>query len=268
MDDPAAIPGAKTQLKTFGRTRPSPGCHTLDLSVVIDAPLKMNGQPSTFADIFRKLRDSKIEKMPEFMRDAYGTDQGEIELSGLSGDWPLLSTMQKLIELTRQGVDPYRVMWFYYDHDSSRDADESYSFFAVFDRKVVMESCSFSWLEPLILKREPDSEPIWRSHAYFSEALERYWYRKFYTETMTGQLMVLRPDEPILYFYDRPQTRDVLRELQTVTMVKTYRLLWVAIPLLVAIVFPSVRDYMVVAAVILGLDVLWRAWATRKVGQH
>ena len=265
MNDSADTPRAKTQLKTFGRTRPSPGCHTLDLSVVADAPLKMNGQPSTFAEIYRKLRDSKIEKMPEFMRDAYGTDQGEIELSG---DWPLLSTMQKLVELTRQGVDPYRVMWFCYDHDWSRDADESYRFFAVFDSKVVMESCSFSWLEPLILKREPDSEPIWHTRQYFDEALDRYWYRKFYTETMTGQLMVLRPDEPILYFYGRPQTRDVLRELQTVALVKMYRLLWVAMPLLVAIVFPSIRDYMAVAAVILGLDVLWREWATRKVGRH
>ncbi|MGC2830624.1 MAG: hypothetical protein WB994_13375 [Candidatus Acidiferrum sp.] len=120
----------------------------------------------------------------------------------------------------------------------------------------------------MILKREPDNEPIWHTHPYFDEALDRYWYRKFYTETMTGQLMVLRPDEPILYFYDRPQTRDVLRELQTVALVKMYRLLWAAMPLLVAIVFPSIKDYMAIAAVILGLDVLWREWATRKVGQQ
>lgn len=264
MEGSSVTPGTKTQLKTFGRTQPSPGCHRLDLSVVVDAPLKMNGQLSTFAEVYRKLRDSKIEKMPEFMRDAYGTDQGEIELSG---DWPLLSTMQKLIELTRQDVDPYRVMWFCYDHDWSRDADESYRFFAVFDSKVVMESCSFSWLEPLILKREPETEPIWHTHRYFDEAVDRYWYRKFYTETMTGQLMVLRPDEPILYFYDRPRQRDILRELQTVTLVKMYRLLWVAISLLVGIVFPIIREYMAIAAGVLLLDVLWRAWATRKVGQ-
>ena len=265
MNDSADTLGAKAQLKTFGRTRPSPGCHTLDLSVLIDAPLNMNGQPSTFAEIYRKLRDSKIEKMPEFMRDAYGTDQGEIELGG---DWPLLSTMRTLIELTRQGADPYRVMWFYYDHDWSRDADESYRFFAVFENKVVMESCSFSWLEPLILKREPDREPVWHTHQYFDEALDRYWYRKFYTETMTGQLMVLRPDEPILYCYERPRERDFLQELQVVTLVKLYRLVWVAIPLLVGILFPSIKEYMAIAAGILLLDVLWRAWSTRKVGQN
>lgn len=40
------------------------------------------------------------------------------------------------------------------------------------------------------------------------QALELYWYRRFYTETLTGQLMVLRPDEPTLYHYERAQTRD------------------------------------------------------------
>ena len=87
-------------------------------------------------------------------------------------------------------------------------------------------------------------------------------------ETMTGQLMVLRPDEPILYHYQRPETRNVERQLQFVTLVKTYRLLWVAIPLLVAIAFPSLRDYMAVVAAALGFNVLWTCWATRKVGNR
>lgn len=120
----------------------------------------------------------------------------------------------------------------------------------------------------MVLKREPDKEPIWHSHPYFDEAVERYWYRKFYTETTTGQLMVLRPDEPILYHYERPQTRDLAREIELVTLVKLYHLLWVAIPLLIAIVFPTLRYYMALAALVLGIDVLWRCWATRKVGQN
>jgi len=264
MDGTVVPSGAKPELKTFGRTRLSPGRYVLDLSVVADAPLTVDGQSSTFVEGYCKLRDSKIEEPPPFTRGTYTTDKGKIELSG---DWPLLSTMRKLIELTRQGIDPYRVMWFYYDHDWSRDADESYSFFAVCDSKVVLESCHFSSAEPLILKRETESEPVWHSHPYFDGAVERYWYRKFYTENLTGQLMVLRPDEPILYFYDRPQVRDVLQEIETVTIVKMYRLLWVAIPLLVAIAFPSIRLFMAVVAVVLTLDVLWRSWATRKVGK-
>lgn len=46
-----------------------------------------------------------------------------------------------------------------------------------------------------------------------------------------------------------------------------YRLLWVAIPLLVATVFPETKFYIAIAAAVLAIDVLWRAWATRKVGR-
>ena len=48
----------------------------------------------------------------------------------------------------------------------------------------------------VLMKYRVDDEPIWRSEPYEREAWEAYWYRKFYTETLTGQLMVLRPDEP------------------------------------------------------------------------
>ena len=83
-----------------------------------------------------------------------------------------------------------------------------------------------------------------------------FWYRKFYSETRTGQLMVLRPDEPILYYYERPQApaRDIVREIQSATLLKTYRLLLFALPLLVALAFPSVKDYAAIAAVALAAN--------------
>jgi len=96
------------------------------------------------------------------------------------------------------------VTWFYYDHDWSCDADESYTFFAVHGSKIILESSTFSSEEPAVLKRSKmDDEPIWHSHPLFDEAYEIYWYRNFYTETMSGQLMVLRADAPILYHYAR-----------------------------------------------------------------
>jgi hypothetical protein len=79
--------------------------------------------------------------------------------------------------------------------------------------------------------------------------------------------MVLRPDEPILYHYERPEVRNIERELQFVTLLKTYRLLWIALPLLVAIAFPSLKDYMAIAALALGASFLWVCWETRKVGR-
>jgi hypothetical protein len=43
-------------------------------------------------------------------------------------------------------------------------------------------------------------------------------------------------------------------------------LLWVAVALLVAIAFPAIKEIMGIVAGILLIDVLWRAWAARKVG--
>lgn len=81
--------------------------------------------------------------------------------------------------------------------------------------------------------------------------------------------MVLRTDEPILYYYDRLQAPapDIVREMQSVTLLKMYRLLWVALPLLGALAFPSLKDYMAIAAIALGVNFLWLRWVTRKVGR-
>jgi hypothetical protein len=64
-NETSATAQAKPELPTFGRERPAPGAYYLDLEAVVTFPLKDNGQPSTFADIYRKLRDAKILKVPE-----------------------------------------------------------------------------------------------------------------------------------------------------------------------------------------------------------
>lgn len=56
---------AKSEELTFGRERPVPGAYYLDLSTVAMLPLKVDGQTSTFADIYRKLMDAKVVKVPE-----------------------------------------------------------------------------------------------------------------------------------------------------------------------------------------------------------
>lgn len=256
---------AKPELQAFGRGRLLPGAYHLDLSAVKDATVKLNGQPSTFGDAYSQLIHSKIKEMPSFhlLRDRYLTEDGEIELDG---DWTLRAAMRTLIRLAQQGVEPYGATWFYYDHDWSRDADETSTFFVISGSKIVSESCSFSSLEPRILKKaEEDPEAIWHSHPDFDQAWEIYWYRKFYAETVTGQLMVLRPDEPILYHYERPQTREIMREVQLVTLAKIYRLLLIVVVLLAAIAFHLPRGYLAIAAGVLVADFLWVCWTTRKV---
>ena len=127
----AATPQTKEELVKIGRTGFSAGTYTLDLSAVQGVPMKVNGQPSTFVDVYCKLRDSKIKGITSFRDDTYVTEEGEIRLDGEIGQWPLKATMRELAELLRQGIDPHHVTWFYYDHDWSRDADESYTFFCV-----------------------------------------------------------------------------------------------------------------------------------------
>lgn len=269
MGEATATAEAKTQIPTFGRDRPAPGAYTLDYrSPVWSAPVTLNGHPSTFAEVYGKLRDSKVKQKEDSLlptSDTYITEEGEVRLDGGIEEWPLRATMRELAELLRQGIDPHNVTWFYYSHDWSRDADESYQFFAVHDGKIVVERSSFSCVEPRVLKRrEVDANPIWHSHPGFDVAWERYWYRKFYTETLTGQLMALRPDEPILYHYER---RDTARDVQLVTVAKIYRLLLVVIFLMAAIAFPSVGRYAALAAILFGVEYIHLCWRTRKVGR-
>jgi hypothetical protein len=60
--------------------------------------------------------------------------------------------------------------------------------------------------------------------------------------------MVLRPDQPTLYYYDRATAKDSVRDLQLVTIIKMYRLLWIAVVLLAGIILPGIREYMFILA--------------------
>jgi hypothetical protein len=185
-----------------------------------------------------------------------------------------LDMLRELLSLKNEGVEPFRCRWFWYDYDSCREDPQSrYDFFVVCDDKIVRENASFadytdSGFDPSVLEGADESDSVWFNDSHWCEARTRFWYRKFYTETRTGQLMVLRPDEPILYHYERLQTGDTGREVQLVTLVKIYRLLLVALPLLLGVVFPSIRDYMAVVAAALGVNFLWLCWQTRKVGRQ
>jgi len=102
MADTAETSKLKPEPKTFRHQSLAPGEYYLDLSVVQDALVKVNGEPSTFVEAYRKLRDSKVTEVPEFGWTRYETDSGEIVLGGDSG---LLSAMKVLIALTQKGVE-------------------------------------------------------------------------------------------------------------------------------------------------------------------
>jgi hypothetical protein len=96
MGETTVTGAAKPQVRTFGRNGLSPGAYTLDLSAVADVPVKANGQSSSFADVYCKLRDSKIEQMPQLLQlfsERYVTAEGVVELKC---DWPLKATLLTL----------------------------------------------------------------------------------------------------------------------------------------------------------------------------
>lgn len=129
---PANEASAKAQgnpeLPTFGRERLSPGAYHVDLSAVETFVLRNNGQPSTFGDIYYKLRNAKILQVPErfgMYEQTYLTNSGEVTISGesgqsyVSGQSFVLNVLRDFIDLAKDGVDPERATWFYYGHDWS-----------------------------------------------------------------------------------------------------------------------------------------------------
>ena len=263
----AATAHAQAKPIKFGREHYSPGLYQLDLTSALDLPLNMNGEPTTFKTAYAKLVKSNIREMPDpfsLQVDKYVTDNGDIHIEG---EWTIRSQMRMLLDLVRRDIDPFSVMWFYYSRDWSRDCDEIHIFFAVSGEKVVLESCAFGAEETLILKLDKDNDPVWHADPYFDEAVITYWYTKFYTETKTGKLMVLRPDGPVLYHYQRPSTKDPVKDVAFITLIKTYRLLWLAVAILVGIAFPAIKVAMGIVAGLLFIDLLWRIWATRSVGE-
>jgi hypothetical protein len=235
---------------------------------------------TTVGDVYESLVNQHFEIEPfSILGVRVTTDTEKLEFKGPQFNCDVLG---ELLRLTKDGINPFSAQWFWYDEDSCRDEpNEIYSFFVVYQDKIVSERVSFSdyhgnGFDPDIFKWDEGHDDIWRNDSDWMEATTRLWYRRFYSETRTGQLMVLRPDEPILYHYPRTQALDGMSGSQvpevavrsqdkppTVTLLRTYKLLWIAIPLLAAIAFPSSKDFMGPVAIALLLDFLWVCWQTR-----
>jgi hypothetical protein len=184
------------------------------------------------------------------------------------------SLAEIMLELVSEGINCFETRWFFYDRDHcTDDVMEQYTFFVVHKRVIVREQVSFcdysrSGFDPTIFQARDDSQPIWFNHPEFDAAWDRYFYQKFYTETFIGQMMVLRPDEPVLYYYARPSLSQLTEAASLAVKTKTYLLLWVLIPLLAAIAFPSIHDLMMFAAIACFAQWGIACWQLRKVGKQ
>jgi hypothetical protein len=215
------------------------------------------------------LKDARVESIEDGIDTEIKTDVGVVSLKGASFNRQLLSA---LLGLEKEGINSlFGTHWFWFDSDHVLDdPHECYKFFVVSGEQIVREQVSFSdysgsGFDPSVfVEANPVEKAIWARESDWAEAKDRCWYRKFYNETGTGQLMLLRPDSPALFHYERSQDRQASTELLLAIAAKSYRLLLVIVPLLAALAFPIFRTYMAILAGVFALDFVFVCWRTRK----
>ena len=87
-----------------------------------------------------------------------------------------------------------------------------------------------SGFDPALFETADQSNWSWFGDRGWQDATTRFWYRKFYADTQTGQLMILRTDNPRLYYYEGPSAGRI-GNLQMVAnlLSKIYLLLWILV---------------------------------------
>jgi hypothetical protein len=221
-----------------------PVAYGLDLRV-LDLPLTQQiGEgkkevATTVGDVFEALKDKQIT--PETLNkhgasvwmDVATTDGTKFRLSG--HDF-ICSVLYEMLKLRAEGIFPFTATWYYFDWDFRRDDPYvSYSFFVVADGKIVRDRVIFydhrrSGFDPKVFEKADHSKPVW-SEAAWADATAKYWYRKFYSETRTGQLMLLRSDSPTLFFCEDRQGPDIIGALGIIgrSLNSVRILLWVVV---------------------------------------
>jgi hypothetical protein len=145
------------------------------------------------------------------------------------------------------------------------DPHDAYTFFVVYNDRIVRERMSLfdshdSGFNPSIFAYD-DRHDVWENDTAWRDASDRFWYRRFYQETRTGQLMVLRSDAPELYHLPegRWTARELLDELTTLRndFSTSWPLLviWLGSPVL-AISWISRADNWIVSSIKVGISLL------------
>lgn len=194
---------------------------------------KQEKKTTTIGELLSSLADQQIHKIDSGLITKITTASGTVALSGPSFNRDLAET---LLELQKDGINYFETQWFWYDKDHvTDDLMASYKFFVVHNNAIVREQVSFcdssdSGFDPSVFEPPDDARPIWTNDPQWDEAWVRYWYRKFYTETRTGQLMVLRPDKPELYYIEG-RGPDVIGQLRIAIglLGKIHFLVWVLV---------------------------------------
>jgi hypothetical protein len=204
-----------------------------------------NQQPCevSIATIADELEGKDFQIEDDLIRVRVTTPVGSFELRGLSFH---LKVAVVILELQKEGIKPFASQWFWYDTDESDTSPTTrYSFFVIHKDKIVREEISFldysgSGFDPAAFDSGDDSD----DDSPWQLAQAAYWYRQFYQEMKLGQLMVLRPDTPVLHYYPegRPWLKLAGEPISSVALLGSIRtLLRLAIVLLALIAFLLIR---------------------------
>jgi hypothetical protein len=195
--------------------------------------------------------DGKPEKVPTTVGAVYeNLPGGQVEIHAFDGPWFNRQLLGVLLNFRKDGIDPFRTWWFWYDiNRCMEEPNDEYSFFVVYEEKIVREQVEFSdnprsGFDPSVFDALDDREPLYSNQTAWYEAKTRFWYRKFYTETQMGQTMLLRRDNPKLFDYEPPQKGpDSISLIQNALSLlrKIHTLLWVLIVLAFLMLLRSLR---------------------------
>lgn len=199
----------------------------------------------TVFDVIRALPEgevSKVDKGPGVI--TLVVSDNKVQFTGLGF---ALDVLYALLDFKTRGFDLSKAGWYWYDFDSLEiEPQDSYSFFAVCGDQIANERVSFgdyhgNGFDPDVFERSLSKDVLWGRERSFEEADAAFWYRKFYTETRTGQLMVYTPDAPLHYYSEgrwNPLSAfmAVERRLASLQTLLGWLLLFVGIGLLLVLV--------------------------------
>lgn len=229
------------------------GFHPVGYSFEPDKVLRLpltdkNGdaQVKTIGDVWLKLKDKQLT--PESLKGGFSIDTEIETVDGLkltlAGPGFNRHILETLLRFKAEDIHPFSVTLYYYDKDwCLEDPQQCFIFFAVYQDKIVRERLAFfdhsdSGFDPDAFEPVDYADRVWSDEADWGEAQTKYLYRRFYSETHTGQLMQLRPDNPTLYYYENRTAPDMMSALAVIARsVNTVRLLLWGVLVLLALSF-------------------------------
>lgn len=197
-------------------------------------------QEKTLGEILKEFKSEQFEIIDGLGDFHLKTSDRTIHFSGSSFN---IGIAQLFFELIKEDIPPLSTSLYFYARASWLEGpNKAYQFFLIHGDKVIREQVSFfdshrNGFDPRVLESFEGIEDSWSDDEHWRAANDMYFYKKFYTSTRTGQLMVLRPDEPRLYHYSRNQSPSADGIVGTDPTHQLKKPLWLIVVLLVGILF-------------------------------